>query len=339
MTVNTRRARVGVIIIHWNQPELVARAVMSVLNSQGVVARAVVVDNGSTAQTAARLDALLAEAGVSAARGSRQASASPASDRGPVGSGVVILNMAANLGFTGANNRGMSYAFDIECHDYAFFLNSDAILTPDCLHDLTTAWRPGIGLVGALVLDGEDASGSTISFGRGFVSWYGWPRSIDRGQRRERIPRQGIAPAEIVPGAAMLVPRAIWEALGGQDDRYFFDVDDTEYSLRAARAGYRNLMVWHAVCWHEMGSSVVGRTALSRYYNLRNLLLFNEAYNSQRRRVLFRGAFAMRLFRDMAACLRDGDVRRARAVYEAVRDYRRRQFGIGPPWIYERPAS
>jgi hypothetical protein len=89
--------------------------------------------------------------------------------------------------------------------------------------------------------------------------------------------------------------------------------------LHVQRAGLRNLKVWHATCWHNMGSGIKGRTSLSRYDNL---ALFLTA------------ACVIRVLRDTRVSIIERDSGRARSAHMAVPDYRSRSFGIGPATIY-----
>lgn len=326
----TEQPSVGVLIINWNQPELAVRACRSALASTGVQTRVIIIDNGSRkGSIQAIASALTARAWKDAQiEGRTVLSCSDLPE-------VIVLAMGSNLGFTGANNVGMDYAFNYLGLDYCFLLNCDAFLDPACLRRTVAVAASGgadIGLVGALTLDGSDPT--RISFGRSLLSRSGWPISPDHNVDRACAPVSGISREELIGGAAMLIPRGTYRQIGGQDDRFFFDVDDTEYSLRSKRAGFENYMVWDAIAYHDMGSSVQGRSNLSRYYNLRNLLLLHSLYHQGGLKWRFRIRFGFRLFRDVAAAVVKRDRPRIRAVVAALRDYRGGRFGIGPDEIY-----
>ncbi len=54
-----------------------------------------------------------------------------------------------------------------------------------------------------------------------------------------------------VSGAAFAVPKSLFEALGGFDERFGMYMEDTDLSLRARLAGYRCLYVAGAVVYHD----------------------------------------------------------------------------------------
>lgn len=322
---------VAVLVINWNQATLAVRAVRSALTSAGVRVTAMVIDNGSPTSSVEEVKRSLA-AGAWIPNYLRGWPVLLAPERDD----IMVVLAGDNLGFTGANNVGFELAFFELKVNYCFLLNCDAELAPEALERLVEAAQaePLAGLVGALILDGFDPSESTVSFGRGALSRGGWPTSLDHGRPRSAVPSSGVTEAEIVGGAAMLVPRSTYETIGGQDNRYFFDVDDTEISLRSRRAGLRNYMVWDALVKHEMGSSVKGRSPLSRYYNVRNLLLLQADYVHGSRRAAFLARLVMRVLRDLAVSVARAEPARARAVLLAIAHYARGRSGRGPSSVY-----
>lgn len=327
----TTTRRVAVLVINWNQAELAVRAVGSALASKGVRVAVVVIDNGSRPGSVDEVTRALVDGTWRNGRlCGQEVLHAPGRDD------LLVVLAGDNLGFTGANNVGFELAFGELGVDYCFLLNCDAVLAPRTLSKLVDAAEsePRVGLVGALIMDGFDSSQSTVSFGRGQLSAIGWPTSVDHGRLRSAVPSSGVTETEIVGGAAMLMPRSTYQAIGGQDNRYFFDVDDTEISLRAGRAGLRNLMVWDALVQHEMGSSVKGRSALSRYYNVRNLLQFQSDYLEGRQRAAFLAHLTLRVLRDLAVAVQRREPARARAVLTAVKHYARGRTGCGPNSIY-----
>ena len=64
---------------------------------------------------------------------------------------------------------------------------------------------------------------------------------------------------DVVTGCLLLVRRALWERLGGFDERFFMYGEDTDLALRAARLGYRPAITPDAVVTHEIGVSSASR--------------------------------------------------------------------------------
>jgi GT2 family glycosyltransferase len=68
-------------------------------------------------------------------------------------------------------------------------------------------------------------------------------------------PRDSVREVGMVTGCFLLTPRAVWDALGGLDERYFVYGEDADFAARARRAGYRPIITPDAVLLHEVGAS------------------------------------------------------------------------------------
>jgi N-acetylglucosaminyl-diphospho-decaprenol L-rhamnosyltransferase len=139
----------------------------------------------------------------------------------------------ANRGFAGGAIAGAAVAEA----PLLFFLNPDARPAPDCLDALrrTAADRPGWGAWQALVtMDGGariNTAGNVAHFLG--VSWAG-----RCGDPVSQAPR-GYEEVAFASGAALVVRRSAWDALGGFDERYFMYCEDLDLSLRLWLAGWQ----------------------------------------------------------------------------------------------------
>jgi GT2 family glycosyltransferase len=82
-------------------------------------------------------------------------------------------------------------------------------------------------------------------------------------------------------GTALLIRRALIEAIGRFDDRFFAYWEDVDYSVRAIAAGYRNVIVTHAEVYHapiKSQTALSGRPPHASYYMVRNELLFTRRH-------------------------------------------------------------
>jgi GT2 family glycosyltransferase len=190
---------------------------------------------------------------------------------------VTVLEAGRNLGFTGGNNLGLRWALDCGA-DYGLLLNNDTELTPSFLTLIVDAAGedPRIGIASPLILyhDRPDtiwSAGGTIDWRRGSAGMIGIDEP-DMGQF-------GATPRDVdfVTGCAFLVKAEVMRRLGLLDDRFFAYYEDTEWCVRARRAGYRTVVVPRARIWHKI--SPVAREASPRvhYFMTRNRLLFLQA--------------------------------------------------------------
>lgn len=143
---------------------------------------------------------------------------------------IRIIRMAVNGGFITACNAGAEQARG----EYLFFLNNDTIVHDQWLDALldTFATTPNIGIAGSRLLfaDGrlQEAGGIVWKLGD---AW-NWGRNQNPAAPEFSYMRD----ADYVSGAALMLPRALFEQLGGFDARYrpaYYEDVDLCFRVRA----------------------------------------------------------------------------------------------------------
>lgn len=257
-------AALSVSIINYRTAAMTIRCAGSVLADLGdVPARIVIVDNASgdgSGDEIARWIAALPEPGA-----------------------VRLVRSPVNSGFSGGHNLGMEGAAPLH-----LVLNSDALLRPGFVPAILAAAAAdsGAGLV-APRIEHEDGSQQ--------VNCFRIPSPFSeliRGARTgpvTRLLRAWDVPLDMPPGpgeigwasfACILLRRQMADAIGPMDEGYFLYFEDTEYCLRAGRAGWRIAHAPQARVVHLRGGSApvkalatAGRRLPSYYYASRARLL------------------------------------------------------------------
>jgi GT2 family glycosyltransferase len=178
----------------------------------------------------------------------------------------VILN-DRNLGYAGANNRGVAAAVK----DRVALLNNDLVLTPRWLEPMLAVHRrlgPRAGLVGNVQLD---ARTGLLDHAGIFINLKGKPEHERREAQGWRTLLHGYHEADAVTGACVLLDRATWTKLGGFDEGFRNGGEDVDLCFRAHRAGLVNTVADRSVIRHHVSSSP-GR-ALRNEENSRRLTL------------------------------------------------------------------
>jgi len=307
------------IVLNWNGGDAVPACLRSLEKSTYAALHVVVVDNGSTDGSISKIVEALSTRG---------------------GSGTLLCN-GRNLGFTGGVAVGLREALRRDAR-YVLLLNDDATLDPACLTTLVLALegRPDAGLAGPRIVwaDRRDrlwSAGMSVSWASATVYAHrderaGTVGTIDPTARRLV---QGLS------GCALLVDRAMIDAVGFLDERYFAYYEDLDWCLRARAAGWRSLYVGDAVAAHA-GSVSANRgmsssqSSFVNYYGARNALLFMATYAPHRLRALT----LTRLLLDLSLALvrvlaggmllhRSGALARAKAIADGVADWRGCRFG------------
>ena len=175
---------------------------------------------------------------------------------------VRVLRPGANIGFGRGVNRGAA----VGGAPWILLLNPDTSAEPDDLTRLV-AIAEGHSDVGVLAPTLVNFDGSPQIGGGRFT---GWPRELARvsgaGRRvralRARIRREfrgerfgALIDRSWVSGAAMLVRRVVFEAVGGFDERFFLYYEDEDLCRRIRDRGWRVATTPEVRVKHAVGES------------------------------------------------------------------------------------
>jgi GT2 family glycosyltransferase len=144
------------------------------------------------------------------------------------------FNYAAVNNFAAAQARG----------ELLLFLNNDTEgINPDWLEAMVKlAVQPGVGAVGAKLYYADDTiQHAGIVVGMGGVAGHShlfYPRQAAGYMQRLRFTQNVAA----VTGACLLMPRAVFERVGGFDEGFVLAFNDVDLCLSVLKAGYR--VVW-----------------------------------------------------------------------------------------------
>ncbi len=176
---------------------------------------------------------------------------------------VELIISKKNLGFAAGVNLGVNHA-DAE---FIILLNPDTIIlnhTVDVIVDFAKK-NPAQGLYGGRTfkLDGslEPSScwgrptlWSMIMFAVGLTVIFPRNRWLDP-ESLGPWKRDSVKEVGVITGCFLLVPKLIWDQLGGLDERYFMYGEDVDFSIRAWNSGWRPVICPSAKLVHEVGKS------------------------------------------------------------------------------------
>ncbi|MEW5320388.1 MAG: hypothetical protein WDW38_011463 [Sanguina aurantia] len=169
---------------------------------------------------------------------------------------LTVIYNRANLGFGPAMNIGASKAKG----SAVLLLNPDCLVTEADLRRLLEVVNsnPKVGLVGAVVCDADGRPDP--------ASWRRDPllrRAVktmfgSRGEGvniNEEIPAE-VVQAEAVSGALMLMPRAVFNRVGGFDEDYFLHCEDLDLAVRATIGRYSSAAASTVACGAGFASTI-----------------------------------------------------------------------------------
>ncbi len=173
---------------------------------------------------------------------------------------IEVFPYAGAFNFSAINNAAV--AAHGAGHERVLFMNNDVeALGPGWLEDMRAlCGRPDVGAVGATLLydDGTvQHAGVILGIGGSADHAHKFQRHQVSGQRTLGFNCSLVSTRDYsaVTGACLMLPTALFEAVGGFDERLVVGYNDTDLCLRVAALGYRVLNSAHAVLWHHESAS------------------------------------------------------------------------------------
>jgi GT2 family glycosyltransferase len=254
---------IHVVIVNWNSGAQLRECLDSfaaVADDAVTVTRVTVVDNASTDGSCEGLSEALP---------------------------LALVRNDVNLGFAMACNQGAAGA----AADFLLFLNPDTRLMPGSLElparYLGSPHHEAVGIVGIQLIgtDGRVARntartptarsmiGISLGLDRVLPAWF--PRHFDT-----QWPHDETREVDQVMGAFFFVRRAVFEQLGGFDERFFVYYEDLDFALRARTRGWSSVYLASAQAFHRGQGTTHAATERRTFYFARSKLLFARKFFS-----------------------------------------------------------
>ena len=256
------RASIHVVIVNWNSGAQLRECLQSfaAVADDDVAARVTVVDNGST-------------------DGSCDALAAPVP--------LALIRNPDNRGFAAACNQGAAGSDA----DFLLFLNPDTRLMAGSLERpvryLQSPHHQAVGIVGIQLIDSDGRVARNTARRATPRSMIGNSVGLDRLIPSIFPPHfvtswahDETRPVDQVMGAFLLIRRAVFEALGGFDERFFVYYEDLDLATRARARGWSSVYLATAQAFHRGQGTTSGATEQRTFYFCRSRLLFARKHFS-----------------------------------------------------------
>ncbi len=263
-----------------------------------------------------------------------------------------ILETHANLGFAGGNNRAIEWALG-KSYEWIVLLNNDTTVDPHFLRALmqAAAVEPKARILGAKIYRAGDPQ-RIDHLGGVWDKDCAEFRSLAAGQLDEGQ-FETMREVDYVCGAALCMHRSVPETIGFLEARFFLFWEESDFCVRARRAGYEIWTAPQAKVWHKVSASFIGGKPHAQYFWWRSRLLWIERNCALRElcaiymRIVLPeiGRWMRHWILKELECLARRWIqgkeearalekrRRYRAGIGGIRDYFRRQFGNAPAWV------
>lgn len=241
---------------------------------------------------------------------------------------LTFIQTGANLGFTGGNNVGIRHALENGA-DYVLLLNNDTIVAPDFISVMVEVMEqnPEVGVAGPMIY--YFSAPETIWSAGGKIDWTRGLTSMV-GVNEEDKSQYGLSPrqTDFVTGCALMAKRAVWEKAGLLDDKFFMYYEETEWCVRATRAGYKIMLIPAAMIWHKISLEARATSPRTYYYMTRNRLLFLHRTRAGYGSWFYTLSEYARTFLSWSVRPKWVDKRPLRRImWQAIRDYWDGRFG------------
>ncbi len=178
-----------------------------------------------------------------------------------------LVRSDVNLGFAGGNNLGVKHARG----DYYFFVNNDTEFREDIVTTLRNRLDADaeLGLI-CPVLHFFDQPNKVQYAGFTAISpLTGRNRCITTVSARH-----GLVSTQYAHGAAMMIPKHVFQVVGQMPENYFIYYEEMDWSEMVRRAGYRIAVDRSVTLYHKESQTVVRFNEMKSYLMTRNRLLF-----------------------------------------------------------------
>jgi len=238
---------------------------------------------------------------------------------------LVLIKLKENLGFSGGNNVGIRYSLE-HGTDYLLLLNNDTVVNPGFLEPLVKAGEqnPNLGIVVPKILYYTEpsriwAAGGYRSWVRGSGFAFGQNRVDCARYSQDRY-------VSFASGCAMLLKAEAIRRVGLFCEDYFLYLEDVDYCQRMQEKGFRIRYVGRSRVYHKVGSSTSQKDSLL-YYQFRNRLFFMKRHAPRELYVLFLLYFTFTVAIKLLIWKVKGCKGKIRATKAAISDFLHGQMG------------
>ncbi|MDX5930103.1 glycosyltransferase family 2 protein [Acidiphilium acidophilum] len=224
-----------VIVLHYRGVDDTMACLASIFEDRAAPVRVLLVDNGSGDDIAARLQARFAD--------------------------VAVLTLPENRGWAGGNNEGIAWAMQRGAA-FVCLLNNDTLIAPGSFTALLRRSREAHPCLVQPAIDYLDpAEGAQIDP----AQWSGYA-PLRAGD--------SVYALDFAYGACLMIPVSVFRMIGVFDERFFLQLEETDFYYRARRRGIPSLCDVGVRIRHAESRSFGGRVTPDKtYYLVRNSLL------------------------------------------------------------------
>lgn len=192
-------------------------------------------------------------------------------------SNVTILSSESNLGFSGGNNIGISYARN-QGAGYILLLNNDTLVENDFLTNMVSTAQKlnNRCVITSKIMYAYDKE--RIWYAGGKFDFKTSRTSVDGINEKDSEKYNKAQKVSFASGCCLLIPIEILDKIGLMNEDYFLYCEDTDYCLRILKADFEIMYEPKSKIYHKVNASTNKIAGIQTYYLVRNKLFIVKKY-------------------------------------------------------------
>lgn len=240
---------------------------------------------------------------------------------------IEFVESDENLGYAGGNNLGIKRALENNA-GYVCIINNDVVVEPSFLEPILSKMEKdkSIGIAGSKVCEYTDRSkiqstGSRVDLFRGNV--YQLNTGVPADSVKEDLE------VDYISGACLVVRKDVIDKTGLLPEVYFLFFEETEWCLKAGRAGYKVKCICDSAIYHKGSSTIDKISGIKEYYMVRNNIIFEKRNAKAFQLLVFLSKRTLRMLFDLIKGIIKGRINKnaLRAFADGMK-YKRSHEGV-----------
>ena len=205
---------------------------------------------------------------------------------------ISVLEMEENIGYAGANNKGIEWAIKRGA-EYICLLNNDTKIEKNCLQILIDKIKNNkYTLVGPTTLFWSTnlihTTGLKFNFYRGEAKLLNYKQEAASMQ-------EGSISCDYLEGTCLMFTKKLIEKVGYFSEDYFLYYEETDWCCRIKKMGLPIFCIPQALLWHKGSASVKKVSGLKQYFDIRNRIIFEKRNAAAGARLCFYVYFTLQI--------------------------------------------
>ena len=248
--------KVCTIILNWNNWRHTTECLDSLVAATICPDTIIVCDNGSIDESLDRICDWIKERGKRVFQIADDKSI--AFDFNGYKSSFVLIKNTINLGYSGGNNQGISYALAAQQFDFIWILNNDTLVAQDCLEKLVLCAKESeAGIIGSTIVYSSNPEKVQCAGGCRYSPITSIFHHVMGGKPLARVLEiQSQPEIDYIYGASLFIRTEVFEKCGLLNEEFFLFYEEMDFCRRARASGYRLFWCQESIVQHKVSQSV-----------------------------------------------------------------------------------